>query len=384
MRAFPANPFPAIVLLAAVSLVVPTARDARAVELSASTGVRYDAWSGTGSRSASQLQVPITAWGRAGDFSASLLTAYVYTEADLSGGDSASLGTVVDTKLTSSYELVGKLPLDLLFGLDFNLPTGKTRLSRKELELVPDPELLPIDSFGEGFNVNPTVTAARSWGSVAAGLALGYLWRGSYDVSSDLEDYDPGDVGNVTGEVRWAFAPEWQARLVGEYAFYGKDELDGEEVLKEGDFASLFAEARWLRDPWGASLSVQAIFRGKNEIPDAGGGGLETEDRNSHGDEWRMVLASRYDLDAVTRLTAAVRGLWVTENGYASSSARYVGARNKVSLTLGGVRKLTPKLEAGAELGGFYLHDDKANFPEPRGERNYRGLTASARLTASF
>jgi hypothetical protein len=354
--------------LVAGALAVVTAGEGCAAELAAQTGMRYDAWRGSGSR-ASQFQIPVRISGRAGDFSASLLTAHVYTTSKPAGGEEASLSTLVDTKLATSYEVVGKLPVDVLFALDFNLPTGKTDLSKNELSIDPDPELLPIDTFGEGFNVNPSVTVAKSWGRVAAGLGVGYLWRGSYDVSSDvrLEDYDPGDVGNLTGEVRWAFAPAWEARFLGEYAHYGTDELSGDEILREGDFLSLLAEARWLGDPWGASLSVQTIFRGKNEFPDAGGGGLETEDQN-----------------AATRLTAAARGLWVTENDYPSSSSRHVGARDKISVTVGAARKLSQAVEAGVDLGGFYLHDDKANFPEPRGERNYRGITVAAKVTADF
>lgn len=372
----------AILLAGAASLF---GESARALELAAHTGVRYDAWSGPGSLSESQLQVPVTVQGRAGDFSAGLLAAYVYTALKGSEGQDPSLGTLVDTKLTTSYELVGRLPVDLLFGLDFNLPTGKVNLSEEELGLILDPDLVPVTSLGEGFNANPTITVAKGWGPVAAGLGFGYLWRGSYDLSRDLglEDYDPGDVATVTGEARWAFAPAWEANGVGKYSFYGKDRLDGEDVFREGDFFSLRLGVRWSGGNRGASAAIQGIFRGKSEFPQPAGG-LATEEKNSHGDEWRGTLAFQQTLDDRTLLTASLQGLILGENDYPESSPLFAGGREKVSLTLGAVRRLAPNVEGGVDLGGFLLRDDGARYPERRDEGTYWGLSAALRLTASF
>ena len=103
-------------------------------------------------------------------------------------GSSDSLSCIIDTKANFSYEIVDKFFADLIFGLDFNLPTGKTKLNLEQQGLVLDPDLVAISRFGEGFNVNPTITMAKVWNNFAAGIGVGYLWRGEYDYSEAVHE----------------------------------------------------------------------------------------------------------------------------------------------------------------------------------------------------
>lgn len=359
---------------------------ARAVDVAVEAGAVYETWNGSDGSRSSQFHVPLRFSGRAGDFAATLLNGYAQTTVDESRGTDSSMAALLDTKVGASYEVVGKLPVDLLVGLDFNLPTGKTDLNRDEFELSEslDPELLSITNLGEGFNVNPTLTLAKTWGSVGAGLGLGYLWRGSYDASEDLTDYDPGDVANVTAEVRWAFAPEWEGRILGNYSRYGRDTADGDDVFREGDFASLLLGVRRAVDRWGASLALQGIYRGKSELPEGSGGSLETEEENSHGMEYRGILAFHYAPTALTTLTASLRGLYIVENDYADSETRYVGDRRKISASLGGSHRFTPVLSGRLSVGGFWMADDERNLPRRKDAVIYRGVAAAGSLTASF
>ncbi|MBE0617733.1 MAG: hypothetical protein IH608_07390, partial [Proteobacteria bacterium] len=203
---------PALLAAAHLAAAVP----AGAAEVTAQSGFEYNAWWNAGNERASQFFVPVSAECRTGDFSAGLLTAYTYTHRSGGSGDSASLTTLVDTKVTTSYAILDRMPFDVLLGLDFNLPTGKSDLDREDLALVMDPDLVPITEFGEGFNINPVLSVARSWGPVAAGLGAGYLWRGEYDLGADApgDEYDPGGVLTLSAETRWAFAPTWETRLI--------------------------------------------------------------------------------------------------------------------------------------------------------------------------
>ncbi|HSH69605.1 MAG TPA: hypothetical protein VK997_06785, partial [Deferrisomatales bacterium] len=295
--------------LLAVALlgIVPTAL---AVEASGRSGFGIDAWWGEGDARASQVYVPLSAELHSGEFAAGLSGAYVYTSRTAGPAGDAHMGTVVDTKLTTSYAVVDRLPVDLLLGLDFNLPTGETQLDRKELSLLMDPDLVSITTFGEGFNVNPVVTVAQAKGPVAVGFGVGYLWRGRYDLGADSggQDYDPGDIFNLTGEMHWAFAPEWKARVLASYARYGTDKLDGEKVREEGKFLGLLAGVRRQWERWDASVTAEALFRGKSRSLDENGS-LATDPERGRGTEWKATAATEYALNRATRIGATATAL---------------------------------------------------------------------------
>jgi hypothetical protein len=129
-----------------------------AVDINAQTGFHYDWWDDTKDNKAWQSNVPLRFEVRQQDFSLAVLTGYANTNLNPSPGGSRSLSHILDTKINLSYEILGKLPVDVLIGLDFNLPSGKTDLNEKELSLIMDADLISINNFGEGFNINPTLT----------------------------------------------------------------------------------------------------------------------------------------------------------------------------------------------------------------------------------
>ncbi|MGE5239564.1 MAG: hypothetical protein ACM3ON_12260, partial [Chloroflexota bacterium] len=191
-----------ICAIAALSFSVASAAD-----ITAQAGVNYDWWDDTAGNKAHQTYVPLQLYVPYQDFSVRVLGGYTSTNRTIAGVGKFSMDTFIDTKLNLSYEIIGKLPVDILLGLDFNLPTGKTKLSEKQLTLIMDPDLVTITTFGEGFDVNPVVTVAKQWGSWSAGIGVGYSWRGDYDYSKIITDFTPGDILNVNAEVRYEISP---------------------------------------------------------------------------------------------------------------------------------------------------------------------------------
>ncbi|WP_157068183.1 hypothetical protein [Desulfosarcina cetonica] len=101
------------------------------MDIGIQTGLVSNWWDSDTNDRGNQTYVPVTIDATQGDFGARVLTAMVTTHIDPSDNTRNSMTTVVDTKLNLSYALVDKWPVDLLFGLDFNLPTGLTNLDRK-------------------------------------------------------------------------------------------------------------------------------------------------------------------------------------------------------------------------------------------------------------
>ena len=365
----------------AVFVLLVSGGVSHAVDVNIQTGLNFNWWDSDEGHRGSQTYIPVTIYSEQSGFSAKILTSFANTYSDTSVGSSDSLSCIIDTKANLSYEIIDKFFADLILGLDFNLPTGKTKLNREEQGLVLDPDLVAISRFGEGFNVNPTITMAKVWKNLAAGIGVGYLWRGEYDYSESVLNYDPGDILSLTGEISYFFSPKWQGRLFGEFAHYGKDQVNSNDYYKEGKFLLVGIGTNYYQTDWEAGLTVQGIFRGKSQFQEEGEV-LTTEDRDSYGDEWRCDLSWKYNLSKVTTLRSQLYYLWVVENDYASDSPFYIGDRQKMSLAAAVTRQFTPQLKGEFGLNGYIL-DEERNWYHTDDELT-TGLIASVILTKMF
>ena len=100
-----------------------------------------------------------------------------------------------DTTVSGYYRLRPLGRHDIRFGLDMDLPTGVSRLKTRDLPAIQDEDLVALQRFGEGFDVNPTVIVYHNFGDWGLGGGIGYLWTGEYDPTEDIpnDDFDPGD-----------------------------------------------------------------------------------------------------------------------------------------------------------------------------------------------
>jgi hypothetical protein len=363
------------------------------VDLDVQTGLHSEWWSDNADTKARQSYVPLRIEGRQNDFSFRILTAYVDTRIDPPGREARSLNHLLDTKINFSYEILDKLPVDMLLGLDFNIPSGKTDLHDRDLVLIMDPDLISINNFGEGFNVNPTLTFTKEWGDWVAGIGFGYVFRGSYDFSKTLRDFDPGNIANLNAQIRYDFSTNWHGRLFGSFAWFEKEDwrrtFVGEERFQEGPFFLIGSGVSYTQPKWDAGFTLRSILRQKNKFQD--GGRFATEESYSHGDEWIGDLSFRYLLSDKTTLRSYLQGLLITRNDYPSSPLfvggrpnRFVGQREKFSLGLGINRTLSSTFEGVLYTKGFLMHDEKALFPESREERRYKGIGVGLQLIARF
>lgn len=346
------------------------------------TGILASWWGNDNDDTGVQLAIPIKAGVSCGDFNAKLLNAFVYTSVDPDTGSAESLSSFVDTKLNFSYAVKGSYPVDAILGLGFNLPTGYTDFEADELILVSlPPELLPITTFGEGFNVNPYLCLAREWERFAAGLGFGYLWRGEYDFSDAFADFDPGDIFTFTAEVNHECTDALRGRVFAEYAAYGKDTLNGENYYQDGDLVLFGAGATYSLPSCRFDASVTGIFRGKAKYYTDTGTPIDRE--KNYGDEVQIDLAHTYFLDSTTTVLSHVNLISLSENDYGDDSPFYNGGRVKFALGGGLAKNLTPHLKGTADLTLFTIKD-RENWFHPGEDYSYRGILLSAGLQMIF
>jgi hypothetical protein len=371
-----------IVTLTIISIFFST-KITLATEIDIQSGLQYDWWEDNKDNKASQAHIPLKFNAYYKNYSIVLLTGYATTHVEDADEGNQSLSRTLDTKVNLSYELPGKLPVDILLGLDFNLPTGKTDFKQEELILIMDPDLISITSFGEGYNINPTLTVAGEWGNWVAGAGAGYLWRGEYDFSEEVKDYDPGDIVNINAEVHYFFSSNWSTRLFGSYVWYGKDKVDGEDFHQEGNYYLLGIGTNFNQNKWDAGLTVRSIFRDRSKLQEATGG-LIKEDNKSHGNEYVGDVFFRYLLNNKTAVKTFLQGLYITENEYSRYSSRFIGSREKITFGLRATRRFASNLEGGVTLKGFVMHVNETNFPETQDSNNYRGFSLIVKITTRF
>jgi hypothetical protein len=359
-----------------------TAIPCSAADIEAQTGFRYRSWSSDADEDGSQFYLPIYLRGALDRLSWGVTAGYAYTTGDLGGGEE-SIGGILDTQLNLEYRLPQTAGFDWLIGLDVNAPTGRTGRNRAEVDIMLDSELVWIVSPGQGFNLNPFINAARSWNAWTFGIGAGYAFQGKYDFSSAERDYDPGDILNMAAEVRHDWESGWQARLFGQYATFGKDELGGEDLQQRGDVVLIGAGVRFKREAYLLSMALQSITRDKSKYRQSAGTGIATEPRDSYGDEWMVDLGGQYKLSDSTTAGAALSFLHIEDNGYRQDPLFYIGKRTKTALALSMRHKLNESLNLQGGIEGFIMEDDP-NWRHPTEDRTYHGWSISLSATTHF
>jgi hypothetical protein len=264
-----------------------------------------------------------------------------------------------------------------------DLPSGVSRLETEDLPAIQDEDLVALQRFGEGFDVNPTVIVYRSFGGWGLGGGIGYLWTGEYDPTEDVsgDDFDPGDELAVTliGDV--FLGDVW--RLIGRVAYttFGTDERGGVEVFGEGDELDIGASLEWRPEPWWALLSVRDIYRFKADRLNAAGQ-LAEEAENGRGNEIRGALTVGYIIDDVWTVRGALDVRYVNANDYATSAPLYDGGRFKIAFGPGVAWTPSRTFGLDASVRWFYLDAERSPI-FPKGA-SIHGVHADLRVTYRF
>ncbi len=369
--------------LAALALVLAGTggRPAAADEWTLQTGVHLDAYDGPGQRGY-QLLAP---FGLAFDtprWGASLRGAFGTSERDPGEGPRGAVTGFVDTTLSGYLRLV-VAGVEVRGALDLDLPTGQSRLSRRQAAAFADEDLNALDRFGEGLDVNPSVLAYRSFGAFGLGIAVGYLLTGEFDPTRETpaDDLDPGDELTVAVLGDTDLADVLHLLVRASYTTFGADRRGGRRVFREGDEIDVRAVLTWRPEPWFAELTVRDIVRLKAERPDAAGR-LRTEPHRSSGNDLRASVSVGYILaDTVTvQGTAAVR--YLAENGYPPADPLHDGGRVKIALGPAVTWSPTRTFAVDAGVAYFVLDAERSPaFPRPG---TFHGVHADLRITYRF
>jgi hypothetical protein len=327
------------------------------------SGIHLDAWSAnqsSGQGDGYEFLVPLGIAFDTPIWGVSARGSVGTTQHDLDAAPSASITGFTDTTLSGYYRwrVSGT---EIRFGLDLDLPTGVSRIKTRDLPAIQDEDLVALQRFGEGFDVNPTVIVYRSFGDWGLGGGVGYLWTGEYDPTEDIanDDFNPGNelAVNLIGDV--FLGDVW--RLLGRVAYthFSEDERGGFETFREGDELDIGASLEWRPEPWWAVVSVRDIYRFKADRLNAAGQ-LTEEPQNSRGNEIRGTVTVGYIIDDVWTVRGTMEVRYVAANDYASTDALYDGGRFKIAVGPGVTWTLSRTFAVDASVRWFYLDAERS------------------------
>jgi opacity protein-like surface antigen len=304
---------------------------------------------------------------------------YVYANQG-TPGQGATYEGPVDTQAAINATFLNFDNIRPQAGVAVNLPTGTSYLPNNQRFARMDPDLVDIQSFGAGFNINPTAGFVIGLNKdTAMSFSAGYAWQGAFireaidlnagnglgafgSAAFDLKrKIDPGDVftgnTNITTQI---------GKLVvfGTFAYMSEStaKVDGLEAGKQGArYVSNLALTYPIDDRWALALNGSWSFQEKNEIV-VPGGGLATEPKNSNSHVLIGSIEPSYLVTERLRIAANYSFLWRDENFYDIIEAQFIPAKTKHTVGLSGSYALSQT--ASIELRGSHswIHQDTSAF----------------------
>jgi outer membrane immunogenic protein len=223
---------------------------------------------------------------------------YVYSSHNTAGQVARYEGPI-DTQASFNLTLLNFDSIRPLFGLALNLPTGNSYLPGLQRFTRMDPDLVPVGSYGVGFNVNPTAGFVIGLNeTTAVSLSAGYLWQGTFikegvilgvtptnflfDTFDLQRKIDPGDVFTANGNLSTSFGKN--LTLIASFAYMGESRTTIDSIAsgKAGaKFVSNLTTKYQIDERWLLAVNLSWDFSEKNQIPN-GFGGLIVEPKNSN------------------------------------------------------------------------------------------------------
>ncbi len=96
-------------------------------------------------------------------------------------GLTAKTNAITDTSLSGNLTFLGWQGIQPYMSLGLNMPTGKTIHSGGSVYAKGDPDVVALPTFGEGWNVAPTIGANIPLNeSTILAFGFGYTYRGPF------------------------------------------------------------------------------------------------------------------------------------------------------------------------------------------------------------
>jgi len=298
----------------------------------------------------------------------------------LTPGFSGSVATATDTTVSGTVTYLGLPGLLPFVSLQSNLPTGRSELFGSPANARMDPDLVDVATFGEGFNVGPSVgfilPASKS---LIFTTSTGYTWRGPFHTEADATApppavqtptaINPGDDLTVTAAANFS-AGAVSGNLTGTFTRETATSQFGSPILRAGDryLASATLAYTWSPTIGATTLTASVAHANRNDVLDLVQAALVKEVQNTNSDVFRVGLQHLFPVGAWNvGPTGSV--LIRDHNGYDATTLQFVPSKERWSAGLLAQYSPSPTVTFNARIENVWIHsaenpaiDDIAKF----------------------
>lgn len=355
-------------------------------EFTVATDFRYFSWEGTrgfptratGSPgSGSQFYVPYAAQlvGKLpNDFKLEVLGRGGWVWARQStAGLSGEVATTTDTVGSATLTYLGFNGIQPFAAVSVNLPTGRSSLPGLSANARMDPDLVEISSYGEGFNIGPTlginlpITPA-----LVATASAGYTWRDPYNRENTLNATDPftptavrvnpGEVTTATASLAYQSGP-WAASISGSVSWESETTQNFRLLYRPG---VRYLGTAILSYDWSGfgvtTLTASAAHSNRNQVLFLGAPDLIAEIFNTNSNVYRVGAQHLFP----------VRQLWIgpagslvyrDQNGYDATTLQFVPEKERWGAGAVAKYSLTDTIVLNARVEHVWVHENERLAP---------------------
>jgi hypothetical protein len=254
-------------------------------------------------------------------------------------GLAGEVATSTDTVANGTVTYLGWKGFQPFASISFNLPTGRSELFGRAANARMDPDLVDIASFGEGFNVGPSLGFnVPITGTLIATTSIGYTWRDNYARESSLSSTNPtvqaptsvapGEVWTVTQSLAESWGP-WSGSVTGSFTWETPTYENGIPLYKAGDryLATGTVSYTWTNGQQ-TTLTGSYSHSNRNEVLFAGATQLFKELMNTNSDVELIRLQHLIPFD---RVTVGPTGSFLhrNHNGYNATTFQFVPEKDR-------------------------------------------------------
>jgi opacity protein-like surface antigen len=360
-----------------------------------STETRYFSWQGTRGTptnavvfpgpvplatpgSGSELYTPYAAQlvGQSNDLKIEMLMRGGWVWARQStAGLTGTVATATDTVTSGTVTYLGLRGFQPFASLELNLPTGLAALTPGQINARMDPDLVDISTFGEGFNIGPTlgvnIPLTKAW---LLTMSTGYTHRGVYSMEGPLTppgggaapqatSIDPGYALTFTAVLGYQAGPV-SAKVTGTITENGTTKEDGAPFVKPGQrsLIAVTASYDWPGDRSGTTtVNASAAHSNRNEVlfqclmgcPT----GLVAEPFNTNSNVFLAGVQHLFNLNKFA-VGPVASFLFRDNNGYEPTTLQFVPAKQRWSAGVLAQYSPTNALNFNARLDRIWTHEN--------------------------
>jgi len=288
-------------------------------------------------------------------------------------GLTGEVATTTDTVASGTVTYLGLNGIQPFTSVSVNVPTGRSALFGPAAHARMDPDLVDIASFGEGWNVGPTVGFNLPITSnVMVTTSAGYTRRGSFVRENALTPtdpsvqtattIDPGDVFTVTGSIGYQ---------VGQLAGMITGSMSQETATTENGAPFVRPGRRYLvSGTWAytwpdigvTTLTAGAAHANRNDVLFFGASSLVKEFFNTNSNIYRAGLQHLFPVGPL-RLGPTGSFLLRDHNGYDPVTLQFVPAKERWAAGVLAQFAASEKLSFNARVERVWTHEHENPAP---------------------